>query len=105
MSYSNIECVSSGTISENELKDFTNINGKFVEVNSYIKAKENNSIYVGDSGSDMLTAQNAHIKSIGVTWGFRDAKSLLESGADFLIDSPKQLLEIIESENCIKTCN
>ena len=53
----------------------------------------------------MLTAQNAHIKSIGVTWGFRDAKSLLESGADFLIDSPKQLLEIIESENCIKTCN
>ncbi len=49
VSYSNIECVSSGTISENELKDFTNINGKFVEVNSYIKAKENNSICLYDN--------------------------------------------------------
>nr|WP_295778020.1 HAD family hydrolase [uncultured Intestinibacter sp.] len=76
-----------------------------LEAMKELGSKENNSIYVGDSGSDMLTAQNAHIKSIGVTWGFRDAKSLLESGADFLIDSPKQLLEIIESENCIKTCN
>ena len=76
-----------------------------LEAMKELNSEENNSIYVGDSGSDMLTAQHAHIKSIGVTWGFRDAKSLLESGADFLIDSPKQLLEIIESENCIKTCN
>lgn len=76
-----------------------------LEAMKELNSEENNSIYVGDSGSDMLTALNAHIKSIGVTWGFRDAKSLLESGADFLIDSPKQLLEIIESENCIKTCN
>ncbi|WP_455544240.1 HAD family hydrolase [Intestinibacter sp.] len=56
------------------------------------------SIYVGDSGSDMITAQNAGIKSIGVTWGFRDANSLKESGADFLIDSPSQILDIIEGE-------
>lgn len=63
------------------------------------------SLYVGDSGSDMITAQNAGIKSIGVTWGFRDADSLRESGADFLVDSPEQLLNIIENENCIKSCN
>ena len=29
-------------------------------------SKENNSIYVGDSGSDMLTAQNAHIKVLAL---------------------------------------
>lgn len=63
------------------------------------------SLYVGDSGSDMITAQNAGMKSIGVTWGFRDADSLRESGADFLVDSPEQLLNIIENENCIKSCN
>ncbi|MBU5337568.1 HAD family hydrolase [Intestinibacter bartlettii] len=62
------------------------------------------SLYVGDSGSDMITAQNAGMKSIGVTWGFRDADSLRESGADFLVDSPEQLLNIIENENCIKSC-
>ena len=63
------------------------------------------SLYVGDSGSDMITAQNAGIKGVGVTWGFRDADSLRESGADFLVDSPEQLLNIIENENCIKSCN
>lgn len=52
-------------------------------------------LYVGDSGSDMITAQNAGMKSVGVTWGFRDAESLKESGADFLIDSPKELLELL----------
>ncbi|MGN1032358.1 MAG: HAD family hydrolase [Intestinibacter sp.] len=54
-----------------------------------------NCLYVGDSGSDMITAQNAGMKSVGVTWGFRDADSLKESGADFLINSPKELLEIL----------
>ncbi len=43
----------------------------------------------------MITAQNAGMKSVGVTWGFRDAASLKESGADFLINSPKELLEIL----------
>lgn len=52
-------------------------------------------LYVGDSGSDMITAQNAGMKSVGVTWGFRDAESLKESGADFLIDTPKELLELL----------
>lgn len=52
-------------------------------------------LYVGDSPSDILTAQNAGMKSVGVTWGFRDATSLKESGADFLINSPKELLEIL----------
>ena len=54
-----------------------------------------NCLYVGDSGSDMITAQNAGMKSVGVTWGFRDAESLKESGADFLIDTPKELLELL----------
>lgn len=52
-------------------------------------------LYVGDSPSDMITAQNANMKGVGVTWGFRDEDLLRESGADFIIKSPKELLEIL----------
>lgn len=48
----------------------------------------------------MITAQNAGVKGVGVTWGFRDAKSLKESGADFLVDSPAQLLDIAQNTEC-----
>ncbi len=52
-----------------------------------------NPIYVGDSDIDILTAKNANIVSVGVTWGFRDRSYL--KGADYIIDKPKELLEII----------
>lgn len=65
-----------------------------------LNAQKESTLYVGDSGSDMITAQNAGVKGVGVTWGFRDAKSLKESGADFLVDSPAQLLDIAQNTEC-----
>lgn len=53
-------------------------------------------LFVGDSGVDMRTAQNAEIKSVGVLWGFREREELLENGARYIIDEPLKLLEIIE---------
>lgn len=49
-------------------------------------------LYVGDSGVDMQTTQNAHIMGIGCLWGFRGAKELLSNGAVHLIDKPIELL-------------
>ncbi|MDR2413482.1 MAG: HAD-IA family hydrolase [Odoribacteraceae bacterium] len=51
--------------------------------------------FVGDSGVDMQTARAAGIRSIGVTWGFRAREELLENGADFIIDSPRELLPLV----------
>ena len=65
-----------------------------------LNAQKESTLYVGDSGSDIITAQNAGVKGVGVTWGFRDAKSLKESGADFLVDSPAQLLDIAQNTKC-----
>lgn len=45
-------------------------------------------LYVGDSGVDMLTAQNAGLKKVGVLWGFRTRDELVQAGADFLMRSP-----------------
>lgn len=54
-----------------------------------------NIVYVGDSGVDVQTAKNANIPCIGVTWGFRDKKDL--KGADFIIDNPHDIINIIRS--------
>lgn len=52
-------------------------------------------IYVGDSDTDVATAKNAGIPCIGVTWGFRSREVLRQAGADYLIDTPKELLTLI----------
>lgn len=54
-------------------------------------------VYVGDTKVDMLTGKAAGFFTIGVTWGFRDRKELVENGADVIVDHPPQLLEQIEA--------
>lgn len=55
----------------------------------------NKTIFVGDSETDVQTAKNAGIPCIGVTWGFRTREVLRNEGADYLIDTPKELLTLI----------
>lgn len=52
-------------------------------------------LYVGDSEVDILTAKNAGIPCIAVTWGFRDADALKAAGAECIVDSPVELLEYV----------
>ena len=54
------------------------------------------SIYVGDSEVDVRTAHNAGIKCIGVSWGFRGRDILEKEAADFIVDSPEEIFEILE---------
>ena len=52
-------------------------------------------LYVGDSGVDMLTAAAAGVRSVGVTWGFRPRQELEANGAAHLIDRPEALLSLL----------
>lgn len=52
-------------------------------------------IYVGDSDVDVMTAKNAGIPCIGVTWGFRSREVLRNTGADYLIDTPREIFTIL----------
>lgn len=49
-------------------------------------------IYIGDSEVDVLTASNAHVDLISVSWGFRDKNTLKKSGASTVVDEPAQIL-------------
>lgn len=53
-------------------------------------------VYIGDSEVDCLTAHNAKLPCIGVTWGFRGRRVLEENGAEFIVDTPEEILSIIE---------
>ncbi len=53
-------------------------------------------LYVGDSEVDIATARNAAIRSVGVTWGFRDRAILENARADFIIERPAELLKLID---------
>lgn len=52
-------------------------------------------LYIGDTGTDMLTGKNAGIDTVGVTWGFRDREELIQAGAVYIVDSPEEILEIV----------
>lgn len=56
----------------------------------------NECIYIGDTNTDMITGKSANMFTVGVTWGFREREELEENNADYIIDTPLQLLEIEE---------
>ncbi|MBQ7887861.1 MAG: HAD-IA family hydrolase [Clostridia bacterium] len=53
-------------------------------------------VYVGDSQVDVLTARNAGIPCIAVTWGFRSEACLLEAGAQYIARKPEEIIQIVE---------
>lgn len=52
-------------------------------------------VLAGDSDVDILTAQNAGIKSIGCTWGFRTKEELISTGADFIVEKASEISDIV----------
>ncbi len=50
-------------------------------------------LYLGDTGTDMLTARAAGMFAAGALWGFRNAEELRRCGAQVLIERPAQVLD------------
>ena len=51
-----------------------------------------NTYFIGDSEVDVLTGKNAGMKTVAVSWGFRDRAVLEAAEPDVIIDSTAQLL-------------
>lgn len=58
-------------------------------------ATQENTLFVGDSNVDIRTAINGGLTGCGVLWGFRTRQELVEEGADILVETPRQLAELI----------
>ena len=52
-------------------------------------------VYIGDSEVDVLTAQNAGVDCVAVSWGFRDREVLVDTGATMIADNMEELYEYL----------
>lgn len=52
-------------------------------------------LFAGDSGVDMCTGTACGAHPVGVLWGFRGREELLSNGAEYIIDRPDQLINIV----------
>ena len=59
-------------------------------------AEIENTVYIGDSEVDVETSKNAKLPCIAVTWGFRDKEVLESLCPEYIVDSPSDILNIIE---------
>jgi len=68
-----------------------------LRIANHLKIPPEQFIYVGDSNIDMLTAVAAKMFPVGCLWGYRTADELLAAGAKALINSPAELLDILDN--------
>ncbi len=55
-----------------------------------------NILYVGDTNTDMITANRSGMYALGALWGFRTKQELLESGAKELLSHPLDILDLVQ---------
>ncbi|SMD13918.1 HAD family hydrolase [Sporomusa malonica] len=56
--------------------------------------KELPAFYVGDTKGDMIEGKAAGTKTVGVAWGWHGIEKLKEGGADFIVQSPQELVSL-----------
>ena len=65
--------------------------------NQLLENRKQESVFlVGNSLSDILAAKEASVTSIAVTWGHQSLEKLLLGDPDFVVRSPRELIEVIE---------
>lgn len=52
-------------------------------------------LYLGDTNVDMITAHRAGLKAVGVLWGYRTREELEGENAEYIISHPSELLMMI----------
>ena len=61
-----------------------------------LNAPAEGALYVGDSDVDILTARNAGLPCLSVSWGFRPRESLVAAGAKYIADRVEDFLPVME---------
>ncbi len=69
-----------------------------LEIANYLGIKPDNFLYVGDTDTDMKTANAAGMFPVGVLWGFREEGELMQSGARAIIKEPSDILKLLKYE-------
>ena len=60
-------------------------------------ASASETVFIGDSDTDIQTGINARMMTVGCSWGYRGREVLEKAGADVVIDDPTELLELFSA--------
>ena len=103
---SNESSIVKSMLTSNGLTEFTDIYGSDKggsKVNKIIKIKQqfpNSDIfYIGDTKGDIFEGRRAGITTIAVTWGWHNYSQLQALHPDFLLDEPKQLIDVFSKKS------
>lgn len=69
------------------------------EAMEFLGSSAGDSVYVGDSEVDVLTARNAGLPVILVSWGYRSKEMLETLHADHMVDEPGELEQLLLGES------
>ncbi|HJD92032.1 HAD family hydrolase [Bacteroides coprosuis] len=69
------------------------------EILQIVPVKNSEVLYIGDSDVDMQTAKNAQLIGCGVSWGFRPIEELQKYNPQFIVNTPLDILSIIDKYN------
>ena len=69
-----------------------------LKVLKVFNADKSIAVYVGDSEVDIMTAQNSGIPCISVSWGFKNKPFLVEHGAEFIADTPEDIIYYLQNK-------
>lgn len=67
-----------------------------LEMARRMQSPPSETLYLGDTNTDMQTATAAGMHPVGALWGFRTAAELLTHGARVLLDTPGDLLRLLD---------
>jgi phosphoglycolate phosphatase len=65
-----------------------------LEIIAMMGLRPEETIYIGDSGTDIQTGKNAGMVTAGVLWGFRGLAELRENGADYIVRTPQEIIDL-----------
>lgn len=58
-------------------------------------ASPGESFMIGDTRGDIRHGKSAGVRTAGVTWGYQDRRTLEREAPDFIVDSPRELLDLV----------
>lgn len=74
--------------------------GKAGSLKNFVKKQKMNNediLYVGDETRDIEACQRAGVRVAAVTWGFNSETGLKKCKPDFLVQKPKELLQLLDN--------
>ena len=66
-----------------------------LQIAKELKVAPGECLYIGDTNTDMKTGAAAGMDTAGVLWGFRTRRELEENHANYILENPKEIEEIV----------